>query len=149
MEDELFDALYSLIWQEAKHWPRRKHVQFSDASILLVAFWAILHDRPICWACQRRNWSKKWEWLGLPSPQTMSDRLWTLSVQLLLEQVFYGLLSVVAVSGFCLCRRIDSKPLPVGGFSKDGDARWGYATGGKYKGYKLFGCWGKSPTAPE
>src|SRR5204863_4111346 len=54
----------------------------------------------------------------------------------------------LALAAFCLCRRIDSKPLPVGGFSKDRDARRGHATGGKYKGYKLFCCWGTGPV-PE
>jgi len=151
MEDELFDALYPVIREEAKRRPRRKRVQFSDAIILLVATWAILHDRPTCWACEQRHWSRQWHWLELPAPQTMSDRLPTLGVQLLLEQVLYRVLSVAAVAGFCLCRRIDSKPLPVGSFSKDRDARWGHASGGtKYKGYKLFGCWGRSPAAvPE
>ena len=24
----------------------------------VVAFWAVLHDRPRCWACQKRNWPK-------------------------------------------------------------------------------------------
>src|SRR5205085_2912086 len=84
----------------------------------------------------------------LPSNATMSVRLRTLSVQLLLEQVFYRLLSVAALSGFCLCRRIDSKPLPVGVFSKDRDALRGQAAGGvKCRGYKLFCCWG-NPQAP-
>ena len=36
---------------------------------------------------------------------------------------------------------IDAKPLPVGGFSKDPDARWGYAVRGLLKGYKLFAIW--------
>jgi hypothetical protein len=82
----------------------------------------------------------------------MSTRLRTLSVQQLLERVFARLLTVTAaVGGFCLGRRIDSKPMPVGGFSKDRDARRGYATaaGGTCRGYKLFGCWGASPTMPE
>src|SRR5207237_6385564 len=48
-----------------------------------------------------------------------------------------------------LCRRVDSKPLVVGGFSKDRDARRGYATGGKARGYKLFCCWAKRGVVPE
>jgi hypothetical protein len=149
MEDELWKRLYPLVQEEHNRRPRRKRVQFSDAIILLVALWAILHDRPISWACRADHWHGTLPWLGLPSPATMSRRLRTLSVTLLLEQVFYRLGSVAAVSGFCLCRTIDSKPLAVGGFSKDRDARWGYATGGKYKGYKMFCCWGKAPTVPE
>ncbi len=149
MEDELFKALYVLISQEARRRPRRKRVRFSDEIILLVAFWAVLHDRPISWACSVDHWHGALPWLALPSGPTMSRRLRTLSLQLLLEQVFYRLLALDAAAGFCLTRRIDSKPLPVGGFSKDRDARRGYATGGVSKGYKLFACWGKSPLLPE
>jgi hypothetical protein len=157
MEDELFGLLYRLIVEEAKRRPRPKGVQFSDAVILAVAVWAVLHDRPTRWACERRHWTPRWRehWLGLPSPGAMSPRLRSCSVQLLLEQVFYRVAwSVVALGvwggAFCLCRRVDSKPLPVGGFSKDRDARWGYAGGGaRYRGYKMDCCWGRSPTAPE
>jgi hypothetical protein len=149
MEDELFATLYQAVRQEATHRPRRKRVRYSDAVILLVAFWAILHDRPISWACRPDHWHQALPWEALPSPATMSRRLRTVSVQLLLEQVFCRLLSCAGLAAFCLCRRIDSKPLPVGGFSKDRDARRGYATGGTSKGYKLFCCWGKPPLVPE
>jgi len=152
MEDELWDALYPLVQQEHSRRPRRKGVQFSDAIILLVALWAILHDRPICWACRAQNWpGGEPPWGGeLPSPATMSRRLRTLSVVSLLEQVFYRLLAAPRVlEGLCLCRRVDSKPLPVGGFTKDRDARRGYATGGLAKGYKLFTCWCKNIVIPE
>ena len=150
MEDQLWAALYPLIRQEDKRRARRKRVQFSDADILLVALWAVLHDRPIRWACRRRNWPHDYT-RDLPSPATMSGRLRTLSVQLLLEQVFYRLLAATHVlEGLCLCRRVDSKPLPVGGFTKDRDARRrGYATGGLAKGYKLFTCWCKNMVVPE
>src|SRR6058998_520210 len=149
MEDELFDTLYRVVRHEATLRPRRKRVRFSDAVILLVAFWAVLHDRPVRWACAVRNWHGVLPWEALPSPATMSRRLRTLSVQLLLEQVFYCLLACVGLQAFCLCRRIDSKPLPVGGFSKDRDARRGYATGATCKGYKLFCCWGGGTLMPE
>jgi hypothetical protein len=149
MEGELWAALYPLVRAEDKRRGRRKRVVYGDAIILSVALWAILHDRPISWACRRRNWGRSPPWLTLPAPGTMSTRLRTLSVQLLLERVFMRLLGVTAVGGFCLGRRIDSKPMPVGGFSKDRDARRGYATGGTCRGYKLFGCWGASPIVPE
>jgi hypothetical protein len=148
MEDQLWKALYPVFYDEYKRRGRQRRKQFNDAIILLVALWAVLHDRPVRWACRKNNWHGV-DIGDLPSPATMSRRLRTLSVQLLLERVFYRFLSAVAADAFCLCRRIDSKPLPVGGFSKDRDARWGYATGGKCKGYKLFCCWGKAPTVPE
>jgi hypothetical protein len=148
MEDQLWSALYPLIEQEDKRRPRIKRAQFNDATILAVAAWAILHDRPICWACRRCNWPA-WFTRDLPSPATMSRRLRTLSLWLLLEQVFCRLLAVTGAAESCLCRRVDSKPLPVGGYSKDRDARRGYATGGTCKGYKIFGCWAKDAVVPE
>jgi hypothetical protein len=123
-------------------------VQFSDASILAVACWAIVHDRPICWACRRCTWPASFT-RDLPSPATMSRRLRTVSLQLLLQQVFYRLLALRGGTQMCLCRRIDSKPLPVGGFSKDRDAQRGYASSGMCKGYKIFGCWAKDAIVPE
>ena len=40
---------------------------------------------------------------------------------------------------------VDGKPLPIGGYSKDHDAKWGYATGGFAKGYKLHAIYGGAP----
>ena len=152
MEDELWDALYPLVQEEHSCRPRRKRVRFNDAVILLVGLWAVLHDRPISWACRQQNWpAGSPPWAALPSPATMSRRLRTLSVQLLLERVFYRLFAAtVAAQTLCLCRRVDSKPLPVGGFTKDRDARRrGYATGHLARGYKLFACWCRDAAVPQ
>jgi len=32
--------------------PRRRP-EFSDGLIVLMFFWAVWHDRPMCWACDR------------------------------------------------------------------------------------------------
>ncbi len=142
MEGELFRALYVIVLQEAKLRSRPKCVCFSDAVIVLVFFWAVLHDRPIRWACQRINWTKEWAWLCLPSAATMSRRLKTFSCWMLIAALYYRLQAREQL--FCCCRRIDSKPLVVGGFSKDRDARRGYATGGLARGYKLDAAWGRA-----
>jgi hypothetical protein len=149
MEDELFQIVYRLLQEEGSRVARHKYVQFTDAAILATFFWAVIHDRPISWACQRRHWGHSPPLADIPSPGTMSRRLRTLSVKLLLERVYYRLAALSAEKAFCLVRIMDSKPLPVGGFSKDRDAHRGYATGGKCKGYKLFCCWGTSSTLPE
>lgn len=143
MEGELFRALYDIVQEEAKLVSRPKGVSFSDAVIVLVFFWAVLHDRPICWACQPHNWPREWVWLSLPSAATMSRRLKTFSCCQLIAGLYHRLLA--KDQSLCCCRRIDSKPLVVGGFSKDRDARRGYATGGLARGYKMSAAWGKSP----
>jgi hypothetical protein len=142
MEGELFEALYAIVGQEAKHHPRPKYAQFTDAVILLVFFWAALHDRPIRWACQPGHWPATMQWMTLPSEATMSRRLKTLSCCTLLAQLYYRVAAVMG-SGLCLCWRVDTKPLVVSGFSKDRDARRGYATGGLARGYKLAATWGR------
>ena len=52
MEGELWKALYSLVQCEAKRRKRHGRVVYSDAVILMVYFWSVLHDRPRCWACR-------------------------------------------------------------------------------------------------
>ena len=111
--------------------------------IVLVYFWATLHDRPVAWACEARNWPHERNGFGLPNAATMSRRLRTLCCWTLITGVYDRLRSITP-RGLALCRRIDTKPLVVGGFSKDPDAQRGYATGGLARGYKLAVAWGHS-----
>jgi Transposase DDE domain len=145
MEGELFASLYVIVQEEAKLRARPTRVRYSDLLIVLVYLWAVLHDRPVCWACNELNWPKEMAWLSLPSAPTMSRRLRTLSCWLLITALYDHLrtLDTDGSAGDRLCRRIDTKPLAVGGFSKDRDARRGYATGGLARGYKLAAAWGK------
>jgi hypothetical protein len=53
MEGELWEAVYGLILEEASKRGPRKRVRYSDAWVLAVFFWAAVHDRPVCWACDR------------------------------------------------------------------------------------------------
>jgi hypothetical protein len=142
MEGELFRSLYVMVHEEAKRHFQPKYTQYRDAVILLVYFWAAINDRPICWACKLKHWPEHMQWIALPSESTMSRRLKTCSCWHLLESVYQRQWEVKAPS-FCVCRRIDTKPLVVGGFSKDRDARRGYATGNKARGYKAAVVWGR------
>lgn len=136
MEGELWKQLYQLVMTVAKDWPQRKHVQYTDAWILLVYLWAVLHDRPQGWACQERHWSPAaLAHRPLPSPATLSTRLRQLSLRLLLEPVMRQARDRLPVT---LLKCLDAKPLPVGPWSKDRDARWGQAAQAKARGYKLF-----------
>lgn len=139
MEGELWKGLYHLVLDEASRHPRRARVRYTDPVIVLVHLWAVLHDRPVSWACDLKNWPDDHPWEQLPSDATMSRRMRTVSAQLLLEQVQASLRRDQS----CLCRRMDSKPLPVGGFSKDREAKRGYATGTLARGYKLYCIWGR------
>src|SRR5262249_55576589 len=101
--------------------------------------WAALHDRPVSWACDPRHWdTTDLRPRIIPSERTMSRRVdgvatgifWRALEQRLRHSDQPALLSF-----------LDGKPLPVGGNSKDPDARWGRGAGGIAKGYKLHAVW--------
>jgi len=141
MERELWSALYKVA-QECD--PRRVWdlVRFRDHEIVGLFLWAVVHDRPVSWACDPFNWPKGL-WKGkLPSQSTMSRRLRTTEVQGLLHRM-EGQLASLQHGGFVWL--IDGKPLVVGTHSKDRDASWGRAGRGFAKGYKLHAIYGTGP----
>src|SRR5262245_42777201 len=145
MERELWPLLYRLLREVSGDF-RQKYVQIPPWVLVAVMLWAALHDRPVCWACDQRNWSTtNLRPYRLPSSATMSRRIDSVGVALLwhaLEQRLRdsGEPALVAV--------IDGKPLPVGGCSKDPDARFGRAAGHIARGYKLHAVWSVRPV-PE
>ena len=134
MEDELFKQVYHLIKQTAKN-KTLKRATFSHAQILRTYFWAVIHDRPIYWACKKKNWPIYHRRHQLPTASTMSRRLRTKAIQKLLKQMEQSLIQSVPRS---TCRWIDAKPLPIGGNSKDKDSRFGFGASCIAKGYKLY-----------
>jgi hypothetical protein len=160
MDGELWPTVYRLIDEQRNLQPRRrKYCQFSDVRILEVFFWAAIHDRPVCWACRQLNWPAEQRWRTLPAASTMSQRLASLSLRLLIASVLDRLkaVGIVVVDlpesagvGSSLVRILDSKPLPVGGHSKDRDARWGHAAAeAKARGYKMFCGWSADGVVPD
>ncbi len=141
MERKLWTRLYPIIVAVCQRISHPK-VVFSDRWILLVYFWAVIHDRSTSWACQRINWPDDLGPAQLPSQPTMSRRLRTPHIQWALALI---LEHVRADPAARLLKCIDAKPLPVGGASKDPDARWGQGTRALIKGYKLFALWGLGP----
>jgi hypothetical protein len=139
MEGELWELLYRIIVEEHNRKGRKKRVQYSDAVILLVYFWSVLHDRPRCWACQTRNWTIQYGCLDLPSASTLSRRMKSLSVIGLLTQVFARLCALTPPG---LLHVLDGKPLVVGPCSKDRDAKRGRAHDVMARGYRLLASWG-------
>jgi len=134
MERELYRSLYEVVYQCART-RRTKHVVFRDAQIVMIYFWAVLHDRPTCWACCRTHWPSAARHLHLPTPSTMSRRLRRVEVQTLIDTVEQALRRRQSTDEQLMI--IDAKPLPVGSATKDPDAAAGFAGAGKGKGYKL------------
>jgi hypothetical protein len=133
MEHQLWKEIVRLLGELDK--PRRTaRQQFSDEDIVRVWYWAVIHDRPVCWACQRGHWPLHLRRQPLPSASSMSRRLRTASVRALLAQLEQRVLAPKEPGLYWM---IDGKPLPIGGCSKDRQAGYGRATRGKAKGYKL------------
>ena len=113
-----------------------RRFRYDARTILMVILRAILRDRPMNWACREENWPTGQRPAKLPSPSTISRR-WRQSrlhdwARQIHEQAVarVGFRSAYAV--------VDARPLPVGGGSKDPDARPGRAVGHLSKGHKLF-----------
>ncbi len=145
MERELWPLIYQHVQRTAERF-RQKYVQMQPWVIVATMLWAAIHDRPVSWACQERHWdTTRLRPTRIPSAATMSRRVDEVATGFFwrsLEDDFRAHGSSVLVAF------LDGKPLPVGGNSKDPDARWGRGAGGLAKGYKLHTVWSTNVT-PE
>ena len=137
MDGELWYGCYRLLKQVESRCTPTRHVVFSDTRILEVFLWAVLHDRPVSWACRPRHWPPHRRGRPLPSPATMSRRLGTWPVLWMLE-LMAAMLQEAATHRRWLYTA-DGLPLAVGGCSKDPDAKAGKGSGAIARGYKLVG----------
>jgi len=136
MDDERCRVLYLMVHELSPG--RGKRQQFGDADILLVFLWAALRNKPVCWACDRRNRPRVWRG-PLPSPSRVSRRLRDASVQALLALALRHLQERVLVAATMVgCWVVDAKGFAINRYSKVKDATVGYCCGGKALGYKLF-----------
>lgn len=134
MERELFRALRKALRRLGRR-RRSRRFLYTDATILEVYYWAVLNDRSVLWACQSGNWPTGLRRGRLPSQSEMSRRLRTPSVRLLGARLEHLVLR--AKRRIPLVCMIDGKPLPIAGHSRDPEAGYGRAAGGKANGYKL------------
>jgi hypothetical protein len=132
MEHQLWKSivrlLSSLDQRHSSFW------RFSDRDIVAVFFWSVLHDRPVSWALERRNWPVHLRQRPLPSNTTMSRRLRSRSVKALLVALEAAVIRPKQGGLFWI---VDGKSLPIGGASKDRQAGYGRAANCMAKGYKL------------
>lgn len=133
MERQLWKAIVAVLAAVDK--PRTpRSFTYSDEVIVGVWYWSVIHDRPLSWACERRNWPLDLRRRPLPSYSRLTRRLRTPSVRALLAAAEERVLAPKRPELFWM---IDGKPLPIGGCSKDRQAGYGRSAGGKAKGYKL------------
>lgn len=133
MEGELFAQVYAWVQRIVPAGPAGCH--YSDRRIVLTYFWTVIHDRPICWACQQdQQLLEVTGWADRPSCSTMSRRLARDSLRQALAALEQALEACWHNKSL---KFIDAKPLTVGGCSKDPDAGYGRAAGCYAKGYKF------------
>jgi hypothetical protein len=133
MEYQLWLSIIAVLASLDKD-PKPTINDFSDEDIVKVHYWSVIHDRPIRWACQARHWPLHRRRLPLPSEATMSRRLQHPRVLALLHALERRVLAPKEPGLFWI---IDGKPCVIGGASKDRQAGYGRAVGGKAKGYKI------------
>src|SRR5687768_1211017 len=151
MEADRYRRVCRLVDQLCPH-GRRAGQQFSDATVVMVFLYATFSDRAVSWACRARHWPEPLlhatVGFTLPSQSTMSKRLRTVGVLGLLDRVRAALAERLGRGE--VAKAIDSKPLRVGRYTKDRDAKRGRAGPGEMaRGYKLhavtaadaFLCW--------
>lgn len=142
MERELWPVLYHVLREVGSRF-HQKYVTIPGWVLVAVQLWAALRDRPASWACRQENWTTtRLRPLRIPSDSTLSRRG---------HGVASGLLwRALRRRGQCgLLSLLDGKSLPVGGASKDRDARSGPVAGGRMgRGDKRHALWG-SRLVPE
>jgi hypothetical protein len=134
MDRELWNRLVDVV-RSAAVGRRERQRKFNDSTIVLTLLWAALHDRPVLWATDRRNWPFWMRVASRPTASTMSRRLRSPSVTGLTKRIWQLLPRHLDAETALI---IDAKPLPVGGYTTDKDARTGRACGCFAWGYKLY-----------
>lgn len=115
----------------------RRRCLYSDAIVALIHCFAALTNHSLRWAHDKSNWPLWARRLKFPSYSQLNRRVKCPSVQALVESVGSAARAELSDLPGPSEKVLDGKPLVVGGFSKDKDARRGKAPGGWAKGYKL------------
>ena len=113
---------------------RPRNAVYTDRQIVAVLLWAALYDRPVSWACQRRNWPMQAWRRSLPDQSTMSRRLRRADTRGLLLVLLMALQRGLGETDVLV---VDGKPLELSDNTGDPDARTGRGVGRFGKGYKL------------
>lgn len=135
MDTEVWRVVRSAVRSADRRVPRKgRRTSYSDALIVRMLLWAVWHDRPLCWACERCHYNTLFRPPQLPSVSQFCRRVKTPRVQAMLQAVNDYLTRGDQPIQLSF---LDGKPLPISFCSRDPDARVGYATRGFAKGYKL------------
>jgi hypothetical protein len=133
MEQSQWTIVRRTIRHVTRSFPRLKRAKYSDFLITCLYFWAVLHDRPMTWAVDRRNYNRNFRPRKIPSISQLNRRIAADRFQRILQRVHERLSGDSRLKGLML----DGQALTVNRASQDRDARVGHIPGGMGKGYKL------------
>ena len=135
MSSHEWKVLYSTIKQVHKSIPRTgRRTLYPAALIVALYFWSVLHDRPLCWATQRKHYTSLFRPRRLPSRSQFCRRIRTPRGEALVAAVQQRRAQSTAATPFMFW---DGRAFPVGPDTTDPDARAGRRSGGFARGYKL------------
>ena len=128
--------LWKLIVAALKRLPptRPRSAVYTNRQVLAVMLWAVLHDRPISWACARANWPTQAWRRALPDQSTMSRRMRRASLR---EELSSLLQHVQASLPDGRLVFTDGKAFELSDRTSDRDAATGRGAGHMAKGFRL------------
>jgi hypothetical protein len=136
MDGELLRWLYHRLLHDPTA-ARTADCTYGDGLVAFMYFFAVLSGRSPKWACHRTSWPP-WCRAVLPRPlisySQFNRRLKTQRLQQLITRLNQELRDRLPQGQE---KVVDGKPLPIGGYSHDGDAAWGKVPDGWANGYKL------------
>lgn len=133
MDDELLRRVYHYLFADGIS-PHTKRCRFSDAVIALIELFRVMGNLSAMQSLKRSRWPLWSRRLKFPSYSQFIRRAKSASVQQQITQLSQRCRAQLGSGTEKVC---DGKPLLVGGYSKDPDARTGKAPGGWGRGYKL------------
>jgi hypothetical protein len=135
MDSHVWHLIYQTVRRVDREIPRfGRRPTYSDVLIVAMYLWSVAHDRPLCWACDRRSYGGCFRPRRLPSISQFCKRIKTSRCDQILQAVHEHLVHFEWSQEVSF---LDGRALLVGAHSKDRDARAGRASGGYGRGYKL------------
>ena len=132
MDEQIWRRITPVLRGIVRKTGRAPRVRFSDFLIVSMYLWSVLHDRPMCWACDKSHYNSLFRPRKLPSVSQFSRRIGSLRCQRILQALHQQLAGTSTQINY-----FDAKPLIVSPVSTDRQATRGHISGGFAKGYKL------------
>jgi len=144
MERDLWTILSRAINDVSRHFHHTAYHQHTTAHIVRLYLWAVLHDRPVRWACHPRHWHQASRPTQLPDQSIMSRCIRTERFERSLHKLGRRLIGQFQPV-LWLLKLIDGKPLPVPVHSTDPEATLGPRRRGFVERVKLHAVYDGRP----